>query len=62
MVGAWPVEVGQVMLDWDSQNQIIMFPVRFAYDYWLPVVETNPRGGAVSSYAGVANTAPATPV
>jgi Straboviridae tail tube protein Gp19 len=56
MVGAWPAEVGAIQLDWDNQNQIITFPVRFAYDFWLPVIETG-RGGAISSYAAAANSA-----
>lgn len=32
---AWPTEVGQIALDWDSNNQIEVFPVTFQYNYWV---------------------------
>jgi hypothetical protein len=53
MIGAWPVDVGTITVDWDTQNQIITFPIKFAYDYWIPTagMEVNVRGGAVSQYA-----------
>lgn len=56
MIGAWPVEVGAITVDWDNQNQYIKFPVRFAYDYWLPFGTggteiLSPRGGTIS-YGG----------
>lgn len=34
--GVWPSEVGDIRLDWDAQNQIEMFSVRFSFDYWEP--------------------------
>jgi hypothetical protein len=41
-VGVWPVEVGAITLDWDNQNQIEIFPVTLAYDYWeYPPLATN---------------------
>ena len=55
LVGAWPADVGAVQLDWDNANQIITFPVRFAYDYWLPLDENNARNGAVSTFSNAAD-------
>ena len=40
MVGCFPVVLGDIALDWDSQNQIETFQVQIAYDYWLPIGET----------------------
>ena len=31
---AWPMEVGQISLDWEANNQIEIFPVTFQYNYW----------------------------
>lgn len=31
---AWPMDVGQIALDWDANNQIEIFPVTFQYNYW----------------------------
>lgn len=31
---AWPMDVGQIALDWDANNQIEVFPVTFQYNYW----------------------------
>lgn len=36
MIGAWPMVVDPIQLDWDNQNQIETFGVTFRYDYWLP--------------------------
>ena len=50
IIGAFPTEVSDIQLDWDTTNQIETFTVRFAYDYWLPANEdTNAYlGDAVS--------------
>ena len=50
IIGAFPTEVSDIQLDWDTTNQIETFTVRFAYDYWLPAMEdTNAYlGDAVS--------------
>lgn len=32
---AWPVDVGQIQLDWDANNQIETFPVTFQYNSWV---------------------------
>ena len=51
MVGAWPTEVGAIGLNWDSQNAMEEFSVTFAYDLWLPVVETSDKkAGGVNTY------------
>lgn len=36
LVGAFPVTVDAIQLDWDAINQIEQFDVEFAYDYWIP--------------------------
>jgi len=36
LVGAFPVTVSPIQLDFDATNQIEMFDVEFAYDYWQP--------------------------
>lgn len=32
---AWPVDVGQIGLDWEANNQIETFPVTFQYNNWV---------------------------
>lgn len=44
MVGAFPVSISPIQLDWDATNQVELFDVEFAYDYWEPL-DTN---GSVS--------------
>jgi hypothetical protein len=39
MVGAYPGPLGDIVVDWDQQNQIETFTVGIPYDYWLPGVE-----------------------
>lgn len=41
IVGAFPVTVGEIQLDWDNRDQVETFGVTFAYDYWLPTVENS---------------------
>lgn len=36
LVGAFPVTIDAIQLDWDAINQIEQFDVEFAYDYWVP--------------------------
>lgn len=33
-VDAFPIEVGSIALDWETNNQIEVFPVTFQYNYW----------------------------
>lgn len=35
LVGAFPVTVDAIQLDWDAINQVEQFDVEFAYDYWV---------------------------
>lgn len=30
----WPVNVGQVQLDWSLKDEVIVFPVTLSYSYW----------------------------
>jgi len=39
IIGAFPTNVSEIALDWDTTNQVETFTVSFAYDYWLPTVE-----------------------
>ncbi|WJZ28067.1 tail tube [Serratia phage 92A1] len=32
--GLWPSNVGEVQLDWDSNNEVQTFEATFAYDWW----------------------------
>ncbi len=41
MVGAFPVRVGEIMLDWETTNAVEVFEVEFAYDYWVDAVTTD---------------------
>jgi hypothetical protein len=36
MVGMFPTVVGPIELSWDAKNQIEIFDVTFAYDWWEP--------------------------
>jgi hypothetical protein len=36
LVGAFPTQISAITLDWDRNNTIEEFDVRFAYDYWRP--------------------------
>jgi hypothetical protein len=36
LIGAFPVTVSPIALDYDATNQIEQFDVEFAYDYWEP--------------------------
>ena len=47
LIGAFPVVVGPITLDWDATNQIEMFDIEFAYDYWVGGTNT-PNQGALN--------------
>ncbi len=34
-VGAFPINVGEIMLDWEATNRIETFDVTWSYDYWV---------------------------
>lgn len=54
IVGAFPTEIGNIGLDWDSANAVESFAVNFSYDYWLPITEqSDKKAGGVNLY-GVA--------
>jgi len=57
IVGAFPTEIGAISLDWDTQNTIENFPVTFAYDYWVPNIESSgKKAGGVNLYGDQADT------
>ncbi len=35
-VDMWPVNIGQMQLDWGSDSSLGEFTVEFAYQYWVP--------------------------
>ncbi len=41
MIGLFPVRCGEIVLDWENQNQIEVFEVEFAYDYWTAAGTTD---------------------
>lgn len=41
LVGAFPITVDAIQLDWDAVNQIEQFDVEFAYDYWIGGADIN---------------------
>lgn len=45
LVGAFPVAVDAIPLDWDDVNRIEQFDVTFTYDYWEPADITELAGG-----------------
>lgn len=54
LVGAFPTNIGAIALNWDSANQIEEFNVTFAYDYWVPGIETSDKkAGGVNVYGGL---------
>ena len=53
LVGAFPTVIGPIQLNWDNANQIEEFSVTFAYDYWVPEIETSEKkAGGVNVYGG----------
>lgn len=55
LVGAWPVNVGQIQLSWNATNQVETFEVQWAFDYFT--VENarsrrNPLGAIVDAVRG----------
>jgi hypothetical protein len=36
MLGAFPIEVSAIQLDWEDREKVEVFDVTFAIDYWLP--------------------------
>jgi len=57
IVGAFPTVIDAIALDWNQTNAIEEFAVTFAYDYWIPVVETSTfEAGGVNTYGSRAVT------
>ena len=51
IIGAFPTTVAGINLDWNSQNAVETFAVTFAYDYWVPEIESSDKkAGGVSAY------------
>ena len=56
MNGLFPVEVGAIKTKWEDRNQIETFSVKFAYDFWLPNIETsNKQAGGSNTYRAQAS-------
>ena len=57
IVGAFPTEIGNIGLDWDSSNAVESFSVNFSYDYWIPITEqSDKKAGGVNLYGVAATT------
>jgi len=57
LVGAFPTEIGNIGLDWDSANAVESFSVNFSYDYWIPITEqSDKKAGGVNLYGTAAVT------
>lgn len=55
LIGAFPTQVSNIGLDWNTQNAIEEFTVTFSYDYWLPIVEaSDKKAGGVNIYGPAA--------
>lgn len=53
-VGAFPTAIGAIGLNWESANSIEEFGVTFAYDYWVPGIESSDKkAGGVNVYGGL---------
>lgn len=53
-IGAFPTAIGSIALNWDSANSIEEFGVTFAYDYWVPAIESSDKkAGGVNVYGGL---------
>ena len=49
MIGSWPVQVGDIQVNWGDRNSIETFDVTLTYDYWLPIA----AGGSEAEWIGV---------
>jgi len=55
LIGAFPTQIGGIALSWESASAIEEFTVNFAYDYWIPLVESSDKkAGGVNVYGGLA--------
>jgi hypothetical protein len=51
LIGAFPTSIGAIGLNWETANAIEEFSVTFAYDYWIPLVESSDKkAGGVNVY------------
>jgi hypothetical protein len=54
LVGAFPTSIGSIGLNWDSANAVEEFNVTFAYDYWIPEIESSDKkAGGVNVYGNL---------
>ena len=55
LIGAFPTQISGIALSWESASAIEEFTVNFAYDYWVPLVESSEKkAGGVNVYGGLA--------
>ena len=51
LVGAFPKAIGGIGLSWETANSIEEFGVQFAYDYWVPLIESSDKkAGGINTY------------
>jgi hypothetical protein len=52
LIGAFPANVSNIQMDWENANQFETFTVEFAYDYWVPGIETSDKkAGGLNPYS-----------
>jgi hypothetical protein len=47
-VDAYPTSIGQIALDYESNNQIELFDVEFTYNYWTSNTSTGGSGFGIN--------------
>lgn len=57
LVGAWPMDIEPMELNWGSKNEVGRFGVTFCMDYWIPLQESSSKqAGGINSYLGASET------
>jgi hypothetical protein len=52
LIGAFPTNVAAIDMDWNNANAFEEFRVEFAYDYWVPGIETSDKkAGGLNPYS-----------
>jgi hypothetical protein len=55
LIGAFPTQISGIALSWESASAIEEFTVNFAYDYWVPLLESSDKkAGGVNIYGDLA--------
>lgn len=44
---AWPMQIGEIQLDFSANTQLETFPVQFVYTYWTTETSSSAIGGSI---------------